>query len=580
MKQQLATIRRAWTLLTPFHKGFYGQILMAFILSGLSVAITYSGSKILTYITEDATNLVIYAFVSMFILEFIWNILNYIKQNAERKYLDQNIVQFLQEHSLRKILSLTPEQHIEDHSAIKQQVIARGETAIETVIRIFTSDILPNISYLFMALLALMWYSPIIGITTSIVCIILAIWIVYFMQYFRPFVQKNRDNWTEQAKIRTEAFVHLHLIKILSKGSYFIKKYINDRKKYAEYDKEVGLISLRHRSKRSIFISSADNLIFLVAVILVLKGYSEVGGLFLVWSIVGRVFWSISGLSNSLRDLPLRTLEAERYFEAIDLRPSFDEGGTKKADWSADIEFSNVSFGYHKNTISTFKNLSFVIPASKTTAFVGASGSGKSTIVKLLLRAYNYHHGSIKIGKEELNNIDAGYLRDHIGYVEQHVELLDDTVRENILISAPENMRSKAAKRLEEIARHARIDQFYHRLGKEKFETMVGERGIKLSGGERQRVGIARAIIKDPEILIFDEATSSLDSENEKYVMEAINDVSKGKTTIIIAHRLSTVRNADKIIVMDKGRIVGEGTHDELMQSSPVYQNLVAHQLS
>jgi ABC-type dipeptide/oligopeptide/nickel transport system ATPase subunit len=159
------------------------------------------------------------------------------------------------------------------------------------------------------------------------------------------------------------------------------------------------------------------------------------------------------------------------------------------------------------------------------------------------------------------------------------IDLLDDTIRENILLGTKEKERKQKEKELELIAQRARITEFYHRLGDKKFDTVVGERGIKLSGGERQRVGIARAIIKDPEILIFDEATSALDSENEKHVMDAINEVSKGKTTIIIAHRLSTVRNADKIIVMDKGKVVGEGTHDELMKNNEVYQNLVAHQV-
>jgi ABC-type multidrug transport system fused ATPase/permease subunit len=139
--------------------------------------------------------------------------------------------------------------------------------------------------------------------------------------------------------------------------------------------------------------------------------------------------------------------------------------------------------------------------------------------------------------------------------------------------------RKHAEESLDEVAKLARITEFYDRLGEKRFDTIVGERGIKLSGGERQRVGIARAIIKNPEILIFDEATSSLDSENEKYVMEAIKEVSKGKTTIIIAHRLSTVRDADKIIVMDKGRVVAEGKHDELLETSSHYKTLVEHQV-
>ncbi len=580
MKNQLDIIKRAWRLLASFHKWFYIHIGLAFLLSALSIAITYSGSKVLTYLTENNVRLIVISFIAMFAIEIIWNIVDYLKNKNELKHLDQDIAQFLQERSLEKILSLTPEQHIEDHSAIKQQVIVRGEIAIETVIKLFTSDFLPNISYLIIALATLTWYSPIIGGASFIVCVILTVWVTLFTRYYRPFIQKNRDNWTEQGKIRTEAFTHLQLIKLLGRESHFVKKYIDNRKSYADYDRHIGSINLRYRTQRGLFTSSSDNLIFFGAILLVLSGLNSIGSIFLVWSVVGRVFWSINGLTRALRDLPLRIIEAEKYFEAIDLAPSFDESGVKKVDWDKDIAFENISFKYQKSDRFVFEGLSFTIQTNKITAFVGSSGSGKSTIIKLLMRAYDYPQGSIKIGATELNKIDARYLRDHIGYVEQHVDLLDDTIRENILISVPEKKRNSAEKRLEEVARHTRIDQFYHRLGEEKFNTVVGERGIKLSGGERQRVGIARAIIKDPEILIFDEATSSLDSENEKYVMDAINDVSQGKTTIIIAHRLSTVRNADKIIVMDKGRVVGEGTHDELMKNSPVYQNLVAHQLS
>jgi ABC-type multidrug transport system fused ATPase/permease subunit len=195
------------------------------------------------------------------------------------------------------------------------------------------------------------------------------------------------------------------------------------------------------------------------------------------------------------------------------------------------------------------------------------------------MRTYTYTNGSILLGEHELKTIDARYLREHIGYVEQHVDLFDDTIKENILISVINSDKKEAEEKLEEVAKQSRISEFYHRLGKDKFETLIGERGVKLSGGERQRIGIARAIIKNPDILIFDEATSSLDTENEAKVMEAINDVSQGKTTIIIAHRLSTVRNADKIIVMNKGSVVGEGTHDELMSNNEVYQNLISHQI-
>lgn len=579
MHTQLSLILKAWRLLKPFHRWFLLNTLIAFALSGISVGITVLGARILNHIPEENTRLIVTLFAALFACELLWNLINYFKDKISKSHLGQNVVQHLQEHSFRKILNLTVEQHIEDHSAIKQQIIARGETAIESVVNVFVSEFIPNISYLIIAIIALAFHNITLGTVTLVVCLILGVWVFRFTAYYRPFIQKNRDNWIEHAKTRTEAFTHLQLVKTLGRENYFVNKYIRERGTYAEHDIMISLIGIAHRSKRSIFVSSSDNVVFLIAIILTLKGGLSVSGVFLVWSIVGRIFWSIAGLTSALRDLPLRLIEAQKYFDAVDLTPSFKEHGVHDTNLRQAISFKDVSFKYRKSESPTLEKISFTIPEGKVTAFVGSSGSGKSTITKLLLRSYDYHEGSITIGDTELRTIDAHYLREHIGYVEQHVDLLDETIRENILLGVRESERVAATERLDKVAKLARIDQFYHRLGEHKFETIVGERGIKLSGGERQRVGIARAIIKDPEILIFDEATSSLDTENEKHVMDAIHDVSLGKTTIVIAHRLSTIKSADKIIVLDKGRIAGEGTHDELMRNCLHYKALVEHQL-
>jgi len=274
------------------------------------------------------------------------------------------------------------------------------------------------------------------------------------------------------------------------------------------------------------------------------------------------------------------------------MKPEFEEEGKNKFV-AGDIEFQNLSFKYPKGENNVLENLSFKINHGEKVAFVGYSGSGKTTIIQLLLRAYDYNIGDIKIGNVSLKEMSANSLRENIGYVEQHVDLFDDTIKNNILFGLKdEKILEKIEKEnqnidtnfenniLETLARKARIDQFYHRLGEKKFDTMIGERGIKLSGGERQRVGIARALIKNPDILIFDEATSSLDAENETYIKEAIDEASHGRTTIIIAHRLSTIINADKIFMMSHGKILAEGTHNELLKSCKEYKDLVEAQMS
>lgn len=580
MSHHFKNILRLWRILKPFHKYFYIQLFLIIIAQGFVVAIAYGQSAILNLLVEKNVQLLTIAFVAYAALFMLDILVDYLAVRNGQQNLEQTLFQHLQEFSYRKILSLTPAQHIEDHSALKLTVISKGELAVQSIIDKIITSVLPTITLAIITICTLYFQSPLLaGISAGIIAIII-IWSFFFQNNHHSYVIKNRDTWNEQSRQRTEAFTHLQTVKILNREEYFLKEYLKKRYEAVRHHLVTIGRSAKHSSKRNLFTELSVVATFAVASFLYLSGAYAIGTIYLVLSLINRLYWNIGSLSSVMRQIPQFYADAEKYFMIIDKVPSFDETGKKNVPLQKDISFHEVSFAYDKSSSKLFDKVSFSIPATKTTAFVGSSGSGKSTIVKLLLRAYDYQEGSILIGENELRSIDAGYLREHLGYVEQHVDLLDDTIKENILIAVSENKRKDAENRLEDIARHARISQFYHRLGEAKFDTVVGERGVKLSGGERQRVGIARAIIKNPEILIFDEATSSLDSENEKYVMEAINNVSKGKTTILIAHRLSTVRNADKIIVMDKGRVVGEGSHEELMRDSTVYQNLVAHQLS
>jgi ABC-type multidrug transport system fused ATPase/permease subunit len=323
------------------------------------------------------------------------------------------------------------------------------------------------------------------------------------------------------------------------------------------------------------FFTTSRTVISAMIVYLTYLGNLSAGAMYAIWSWINDIYGSIYNLVQIMRDLPINFIEVEKYLKIIDKEPEFDESG--KTDFTpGDIVLEGLSFKYPKGDKEVMENISLTIPHGKKVAFVGVSGSGKSTIIKLLLRMYDYSSGNIKINQVELKDINSVSLRKNIGYVEQHVDLFDTTIRDNILFGLED--KNVSEEKLQEVIHKARIDQFFHRLSEKGLDTQIGERGVKLSGGERQRIGIARALIKNPDILIFDEATASLDTENEKYIQEAIDESSLGRTSIIIAHRLSTIQNADIIFVMHKGQLVGQGTHSELLQNNEYYQTLVQHQ--
>ena len=236
------------------------------------------------------------------------------------------------------------------------------------------------------------------------------------------------------------------------------------------------------------------------------------------------------------------------------------------------IVFKNVFFAY-KGGNPVLKNFSLEISPGERVGLVGHSGAGKSTITKLLLRFADTTEGSIIIDGQDIKNITQNDLRSVVSYVPQESILFHRTIGENIMYSGPDVAKDKMI----DVARKAHADEFISKLPR-GYETLVGERGVKLSGGERQRIAIARAMLKDSPILVLDEATSSLDSISESYIQDSFNELMKGKTTIVIAHRLSTIQKMDRIVLIDKGQIVEEGTHKELLDKNGMYADLWNHQ--
>jgi ATP-binding cassette, subfamily B, bacterial len=262
---------------------------------------------------------------------------------------------------------------------------------------------------------------------------------------------------------------------------------------------------------------------------------------------------------------------AERVFEVVDMTPEFDASG-KPHDIRGEVEFRNVRFGYDKSN-PVLKNISFKVAPGEMIGLVGRSGAGKSSTINLICRFYEPDGGQIVVDGIDLTELDMAQYRKQIGIVLQEPFLFGGTVAENIAYGNPEAT-------MEEIivaARAANAHDFI--IAKpDGYDTIVGERGVHLSGGEKQRISIARAILHNPRILILDEATSSVDVETERQIQEAINRLVEGRTTFAIAHRLSTLRNADRLIVLDRGEIAEMGTHEELMDKRGVFFELVETQ--
>jgi len=268
---------------------------------------------------------------------------------------------------------------------------------------------------------------------------------------------------------------------------------------------------------------------------------------------------------------------ANRVFNIIDAEPNIKElsSAPKLNITKGNLKFEKVSFSYPNTLDQAIKNINMSVEGGTTAALVGHSGAGKSTIINLLPRFYDPKEGVVYIDEQNITSVTLSSLRKSISMVSQDIILFDDTVRANIAyanMNAPEEQIKKACD-------FAAATEFIEKLP-QKFETIIGENGIRLSGGQKQRISIARAFLKNSPIVLLDEATSSLDAESEEKVQNAVMNLTKNKTTLVIAHRLSTIIRADKIIVMNQGKIADVGTHDELLKDSTIYKNLYSKQLS
>ena len=373
-----------------------------------------------------------------------------------------------------------------------------------------------------------------------------------------------------------EIFKNHKLMKIFQQENYEksrAEKYINNLK---ETSKKINIVFVRSSPIMEFLTGIMIGCLIYISAKLVLKNELEVSNFFSFLAAMMLAYQPVRSLATLNVTIQQGLSGAKRVIPIIDTQNKIIENYNHNnlIINQGNINFRNISFKYNKNENQILNSINLDIPGKKMTALVGHSGAGKSTILNLIPRFYDADNGDISIDGQSIYKSKIYSLRKSISLVSQDTTLFDDTIKNNIAYA---NLGASLSE-IEEAAKFSFADEFIKNLPK-KYDTIIGENGIRLSGGEKQRLSIARAILKKSPIILLDEATSSLDAETEDKIQKAINFLTKGRTTIVIAHRLSTILNSDKIYVIDQGQVSGQGTHEELIISSKVYKNFYEKQI-
>jgi subfamily B ATP-binding cassette protein MsbA len=373
-----------------------------------------------------------------------------------------------------------------------------------------------------------------------------------------------------------EIFKNHKLIKIFQKETYEnirADKFITHLK---EKTKKIAVVFVRASPIMESLTGIMIAFLIFFSAKLIMNGELEVNNFFSFLAAMMLAYQPVRSLATLNIAINQGLAGARRILPLIDYKNEINENDSDVniVITNAEVKFKNITFKYNSAESEVLKNVNIDILGGKMTSLVGHSGAGKSTILNLIPRFYDCNEGDITIDNQSIYSSKIQSLRKNISLVSQDTTLFDDTVRNNIAYAISDATQEQ----IEEAAKYSFANEFIEKLPN-KYDTLIGENGIRLSGGEKQRLSIARAILKKSQIILLDEATSSLDAETESKIQSAINFLTKNRTTLVIAHRLSTILNSDKIYVIESGKVVGEGKHEELLKNSPVYKNFYDKQI-
>ena len=458
--------------------------------------------------------------------------------------------------------------HLERKTGGLSRVIERGTKGIDTLLSFALFSIFPTI-FLFVIYSAMLWHTFNVWVAATAIAMVVAYtWFTFAITRWRiAFRREMNQSDTDANTKAVDSLLNFETVKYFNNEAHETRRFDFSMEKYsrASIQSQISLSILN--TGQAAIMALGQGVVLVLAAMMVKSGQVSVGKFVAANLIIIQLYQPLNLLGTVYREITQGLVDMEAMFRLLrQPREVTDKAGAKPLAVSGGaIRFDKVVFSYDPER-TVLKGISFTVPAGKTVAVVGPSGAGKSTISRILYRFYDIKSGNVTIDGQDIRDVTQESLRAIIGIVPQDTVLFNDTVRYNIAYG---RIGANEAE-IKEAARLAQIDKFIQLLP-QGYESMVGERGLKLSGGEKQRVAIARTILKNPPILLLDEATSALDTGTEREIQGALSEVSQGRTTLVIAHRLSTVIDADEILVLDHGEIIERGRHAELIDRGGHY---------